>query len=346
MPFTDRPFGVEYEAYPPENRRLAVVRNPDVKRELVAGWLGRQGVPVLNDAERERLQKSGRTPSAQTWTLTSDQSLEAEAGGFELVSPILQGTAGLDHAQNTALVMGSNGFSNRTQSSLRTGLHVHHDARDLDLGAWKRLMANMFYVEDCLDELVTPDRRFSRNPAIRSVRGLYDTDEDMPGAETFDSLNRASTLSDLSSRIYTGYDIEFKNLKFNVEAFWKHGTAEFRHKEMTFEPEGVKHWVRLTQALVEYSREHEVLLTPSGTCTDFAAGRREIMRASDEDKARLLDRVISLAGPETRAFYAAQLAAQPRRSILLPEEMTARAQPQPATPVSAVAAPALPGPAP
>ena len=61
------------------------------------------------------------------WKLVSDSSVH---GGFEVVSPVLHGEAGLEEARAVATALDDAGAT----ANRSCGLHVHFDARDLTAG--------------------------------------------------------------------------------------------------------------------------------------------------------------------------------------------------------------------
>ena len=72
------------------------------------------------------------------WKIVSDGSC-----GYELVSPILEGEAGVEELQKAATALEAAG----AQVDRRCGLHVHFDARQMNLKAIKKT-GHQKFIED------------------------------------------------------------------------------------------------------------------------------------------------------------------------------------------------------
>lgn len=221
-----RAFGIEIEAY-------------GIAQETLAEAIRAVGIPC-------EVQAYNHVDSATTWKITRDGSIQGP-DSFELVSPILEGDDGLAQVQAVCQVLGRLGAHvNRS-----CGLHVHHDARDLDLGDWKNLLALYVNYESALDALMPPSRRGNTNTYCQSVRQFGDI------GETADRIMACETLAQLSALFAS------RQIKINFHAFWRHGSIEFRHHSGTVQAEKIIHWVRLTGLMMDKARAaHGIVLSP------------------------------------------------------------------------------------
>lgn len=170
------------------------------------------------------------------WKVVTDASLRAEAGwmALELVSPILRGKAGLDAVARVCNALTEMG----AKVNVSCGLHVHHDARDLTLDAWKNLCKLFGKHERALHQVLPPSRRNSRWC--------------MP-------INNEPTLADFFKKIDAGNTIEqvartvsgrSRYRTLNTESYWRHGSVEFRQHGGTVDADKVVNWIKLTAAFV------------------------------------------------------------------------------------------------
>lgn len=169
-----------------------------------------------------------------TWKTVTDASVR---GGFELVSPILSGKAGLEELAKVCRVLTAAGA--RVDRSC--GFHVHHDVRGKAFARssrrkreafMRRLAAIYARFEPALDALVAPSRRADANRYCRSMAYVN-------GSGAPDTADRYR--------------------KVNFVAFVRHGTVEFRHHQGTFDPEKAVWWVKLTHKLLSRAWEPEYL---------------------------------------------------------------------------------------
>jgi predicted RNA-binding Zn-ribbon protein involved in translation (DUF1610 family) len=110
------------------------------------------------------------------WKIVPDGSI---SGGFELVSPPLSGDAGFREVELACEALEAAG----ARINRSCGLHVHHDANDLDAPALGRLFRGWFLNQGNVDWLVAASRRgsqWARPLAAREVRAA-DTATDLKG---------------------------------------------------------------------------------------------------------------------------------------------------------------------
>ncbi len=170
--------------------------------------------------------------SATSWKVTTDGSVH---GGGELVSPILQGDAGFEQIRKVGEALDAAGAS----VNKATGLHVHHDARDLSLDEIKRIFSWVVANQNVMDGLVAPSRR--GNTYCRHLNEM----DAARLAQVADARNLCSM-------------DRYRNL--NVAAYARHGTLEFRQHQGTVNATKMVAWVKLTGSIIEQAKAES---TPS-----------------------------------------------------------------------------------
>ncbi len=170
------------------------------------------------------------------WKLTTDASC-----GFELVSPPLKGRAGL--AQVDKMMTGLKQIGAHVSS--KCGLHVHHEANDLDLEQLKSIAKLYAKYETAFDNLTKKSRRASVNHYCNSM--LYGTEDLQSALNRLDVAHNVPMLCK-NSRYH----------KVNFMAFAVRGTVEFRQHHGTLSGAKAVNWIVLTQAVVERSRAYRV----------------------------------------------------------------------------------------
>ena len=163
--------------------------------------------------------------------------------GMEVVSPILRGSEGVAQLKKiTKLLKRLGAFVDRG-----CGLHVHHDAHDLALPAWKTLARMYVRYEPILDGVVPASRRGDANSMCHSMRRWH--------SETT-ALQRIDNAYDLQALRQVFGD---RFVKLNVTSFWRHGTVEFRHFGGTTDFAKILNWVAFTQSMVESAHRGAVV---------------------------------------------------------------------------------------
>ncbi len=152
------------------------------------------------------------------WKIVPDGSILGD--GYELVSPPLKGTEGLQEVRTVCEVLNDMGATvNRS-----CGLHVHHDAADFGSRHFDNLFNLYSRAEHIMDSMLPPSRRENANSYCRSL------------------LN------------YPGATFSCRYLKVNFSAYHRHGTIEFRQHSGTVDAEKVTHWILLTQRMMERAK--------------------------------------------------------------------------------------------
>lgn len=179
------------------------------------------------------------------WKIVSDASVH---GGWELVSPILNGDEGFRQLKLACDALDAAGC--RVNKSC--GVHVHLDARSEDFGTIQRFTMNYAKMEDCIDILQPHSRRASNNHLIQSLSHVRHDDSEARQVQkinsTIDAIRSCRSVSDIVSLFGTRYR------KINLESYTRHGTVEIRQHSGSLDAEKIEHWVRLMGALFAASR--------------------------------------------------------------------------------------------
>lgn len=161
------------------------------------------------------------------WKLVSDASVR---DGFEVVSPVLEGDAGLAEAEVVARALDDAGAS----VNVSCGLHVHFDAADLSAADIKAIVRRYAAHEAEIDAFMPRSRRGNANQYCRSLAGLMN-----------DRFECARTIQELISHQGSRY------FKVNLQSFQRHGTIEFRQHSGTINASKVVNWVRFLADFID-----------------------------------------------------------------------------------------------
>jgi hypothetical protein len=218
---TDLRFGVELEFFLP----------PGVTRPALAAALAAVGVETSAQMYNHH--------SSTAWKLVTDGSLGDYDRGTELVSPILQGNAGLDAAARAAEALTAQGCT----VDRRCGYHVHVEApadQAQAVAFFKDVVGLYAKHESTIDTLVAPSRRGSNNTYCRAVG-------DQPAR-----FKSARTLNSLRSAYNVNFRPDLRRYrKVNMESYWRHGTVEFRQHQGTVDSRKVRGWAAFCLKMVE-----------------------------------------------------------------------------------------------
>lgn len=200
-----------------------------------------------------REENYNHTDSASHWKIVSDSSVR---DGFEVVSPILEGEAGLEQLRVTAAALDDAGAT----ADRSCGLHVHIDAHGLSTAECRKIIRRYAAFEVEIDAFMPQSRRANNNTYCRSIREQIHSR----------AFQRASTLSELAHSMPGRY------FKINLQAYLRHGTIEFRQHSGSANATKVCNWVRFLQAFIDEScrRAHpEITAAPSLPSTGGVMGR-------------------------------------------------------------------------
>lgn len=161
------------------------------------------------------------------WKLVSDASVP---NGFEVVSPVLHGEAGIEEAMTVAAALDDAGATvNRS-----CGFHVHFDAADLTVNDVKTIVKRYAAHEAEIDAIMPPSRRNSTNTFCKSLSGI-------PFERFMRSFNIIEMGAVMGSRYY----------KVNLMSFQRHGTIEFRQHSGTINARKIANWVRFLGQFID-----------------------------------------------------------------------------------------------
>ena len=203
-------FGVEIEAYNCSRERLA--------RELQDAGIQVSVEGYNHDARNH-------------WKLVTDSSLEGR-DTFELVSPILVGEDGLHELETVCWVLDA--CDVKVNESC--GFHVHMDASDFNMDAWKNLALSYKHIERIIDSFMPRSRRDNRY--CKSMRSLSEA-----------RIARAATIRDLQQAFDNN-----RYYKVNLEAYSRHRTVEFRQHSGTINFAKMEKWIRFLNGLIIFAQ--------------------------------------------------------------------------------------------
>jgi len=212
-------------------------------RTAVAALIEAAGVPCYDAGYSHAFERT-------KWKLVSDGSIQG-GNGMELVSPPLT-EANFDQIEKVSAVLLQLGATvNRS-----CGLHVHVGARTHSVATLKKLAALYIENEPVIDQLLPASRRGSQNNYCQSVAARANLSQ-LAGAQSVNAIAAA-------------VQQETRYVKLNFQAFWRHGTVEFRHHSGTVEAAKIIKWIVFCSKLVEVAvREaNEPIRTPVGS-TDY-----------------------------------------------------------------------------
>jgi hypothetical protein len=227
---TDRKFGIELELF-------ATRENPSDHAAIVR---------ALTEAGVECKYEGYHHNTRPYWKVVTDASVETPNGrkGLELVSPPLSGEEGLREVEKVCGALATIG----AWVSRSCGMHVHHDAADMNIDAIKDLAWLMNRFAPVFDGLVPLSRRAGQNRFCEHWSEYHLTE-----------LARVRTLGDLRMRYHGESHARYRTL--NVCSVQRHGTVEFRQHGGTVEGSKIVAWTLLTQGLVEKAQAARVKKT-------------------------------------------------------------------------------------
>lgn len=164
------------------------------------------------------------------WKIVSDASVH---GGFEVVSPVLRGEAGIAEAQAVAEALADAGATvNRT-----CGLHVHFDASDLGVEDIRTIVKRYAAHEAEIDAFMPVSRRGDANRFCQGLARVLNR-----------SFMAARSIRDLATAQGSRY------FKVNLQSHQRHGTIEFRQHSGTVNARKIANWIRFLAAFIDQSK--------------------------------------------------------------------------------------------
>lgn len=196
--------------------------------ELEIAGISQQTALAALKAVNINVQAEGYNHTTRShWKIVSDSSVR---DGFEIVSPILEGEAGICEAEIVARALDDAGAS--VNSSC--GLHVHFDASGLDAAAIKTIVTRYAAHEAEIDAFMPPSRRGNSNRYCGSLALMLNN-----------GFNSASSIHEMIRAQSSRY------FKINLQSLDRHGTIEFRQHAGTVNAAKIANWVRFLAAFID-----------------------------------------------------------------------------------------------
>jgi hypothetical protein len=172
------------------------------------------------------------------WNAVYDGSIASDRNlhGVEIVSPVLQGQAGIDELRAVMdWVKDNGGRINNT-----CGLHVHIGVRGMKPQRLAKIAAAFLLNEKHFDSVVPPSRL--RNHYCQSNVALVRPAQ-------IATLTACNSIQEIAERVNGGYQnahyTSYRYYKLNFQSFLRHGTIEFRQHAGTTDADKACAWVRL-----------------------------------------------------------------------------------------------------
>lgn len=206
------------------------------------------------------------------WKVVTDGSVSR---GGELVSPVLAGEDGRRQIRTACEALRTAGATvNRS-----TGLHVHHDVRDLDVRAFGRVFRAWYNGQSAIDTMVSRSRREGRNSYCTPL-----TEREISQVESLLTVDRASTRRLGDTRYRT----------LNVQSYGKYGTVEVRQHQGTINAAKILAWIDFGQSLIAWARTARPMFDRGAQLPTLLAETREA-GLSEESATYLATRSVELA---------------------------------------------------
>ena len=210
----NRRFGIEIEAY-------------NCEREFLARELNEAGINVAVEGYNH--------DTRNHWKLVTDSSLTGN-NTFELVSPILEGEAGLQELEKVCWVLD---YCN-VKVNDSCGLHIHMDAANFTMETWRNLAITYRRLEPVIDAFMPNSRR--NNDYCKSISRISER-----------KIQEAQTITELRQA--------FRNdryHKLNLEAYSRHRTVEFRQHGGTINFTKMENWIRFAANMITFAQQGAV----------------------------------------------------------------------------------------
>lgn len=207
----NRRFGIEIEAY-------------NCDKHLLARELREAGINVAVEGYNH--------DTRNHWKLVTDSSLTGN-NTFELVSPILEGEAGLQELQKVCWVLD---FCDAKVND-SCGFHIHMDAASFTIETWRNLATTYRRLESVVDGFMPTSRR--QNTYCKSLTSI--SEQRIREAQTIEQLRHAF-----------GND---RYRKLNLESYARHRTVEFRQHGGTTNFTKMENWIRFTANMITFAQQ-------------------------------------------------------------------------------------------
>ena len=192
---------------------------------------GRTGSEIVEALRATGLQAAYESYNHRTrrhWKLTTDGSLQG--AGFELVSPVLSGKAGMQQLKKACQALANMGC----KIDRRCGLHVHHEIRDLTVQDVARVVRSYTNNQGSINGFLAPSRRHNEYC--------------MPWSDSdFSRLDNIAAMNQIHEGTFS------RRLAVNLSSFPRYGTMEFRQHQGSIEFEKISKWIEFTRSLINES---------------------------------------------------------------------------------------------
>lgn len=212
-------FGIELECY-------------NVPMGDVTSALRVAGINVMTSSY------SGREYSV--WQVKPDCSIQG-VNGFEVVSPVLEGEAGIHDVRRVCTILEQLG----AKVNKSCGFHVHHNAQSWGIKEFRNLFKRFAKFETAMDSIQPASRRENANRYCQSNKIGVTVDALFAAIDSCNTMQKLSALFNHS-----------RYMKLNLQSFFRMGSVEFRHHAGTVDADKVENYIRLTYAMVADSAEH------------------------------------------------------------------------------------------
>lgn len=217
-------FGVELECF-------------NVPNQTVVDALNNAGIPAI---------RAGYSGNDYTkFQIKHDGSIQG-SNGFEVVSPILEGEAGIATIRKVCEIITALG----AQVNQSTGFHIHHNVSNWGIKEFRNLFKRFVKFEAGMDSIQPKSRRNQANRYVGSLYGSMTNTSVESQAVLFGDIEKAKTVRQLGQVFSTRY------LKLNLQSFFRMGSVEFRHHSGTTDADKVENYIRLTYGMVADAQDH------------------------------------------------------------------------------------------
>lgn len=223
-----RTFGIEIEAI-------------GISRQIAATAIRTAGVEAVVEGYNHVIRRH--------WKVVTDASVSR--GGFEVVSPVLSGEAGIDEMRRVVQALAVAGA--RVDRSC--GLHVHVGVADLTGSEVASIVQRYARFETEIDSFMPLSRRANANCYCRSVTNWARRIERMVHSESTVSVSNVASLQ------------EFRSRKVNLECYSRQQTIEFRQHNGTCNASKIENWVRFCLYFVNASRSTAIVTASARPAT-------------------------------------------------------------------------------
>jgi len=197
-----------------------------IELEVATSKSQEEVVEALQNAGIDTIRAGYGSPTSTSWKVQYDGSIN----GWEIVSPPLTNTDELEivcHVLRKEL---------KCRSSVKTGLHIHHDISDLNLEQIKNIYSLYAKYElNAIQSIQSPARQ--NNTYCRPISTYVN------------QVLNSNSIEEFKKAVPTRY------VTLNNKAYVKYGTIEFRGAQGTVEIDRIKAWIELTHKLVETAAE-------------------------------------------------------------------------------------------